>query len=136
MYDSDTTNHMDCINHCLLYAFRECTEQHFSHCTTCDQFFEVFIKLSRILDNSHNTLLSEYQEKLTCYLAHQTQKKYLGAQFNAALNKLDEFGAIIVVDYKMRILPATARETKSEFFGKRGELSIPLLFFKKRITKK
>ena len=26
VYDSDTTNHMDCINHCLLYAFRECTE--------------------------------------------------------------------------------------------------------------
>ncbi|PKY35041.1 hypothetical protein RhiirB3_395950, partial [Rhizophagus irregularis] len=70
--------------------------------------------------HSYNTLLSEYQEKLTCYLAHQTRKKYLSAQFNAALDELDDHGAVIIVDYKMRILPATARETKSEFFGKRA----------------
>jgi len=35
------------------------------------------------------------------------------------LNELDENRAIIVVDYKMRILFITVRETKSEFFGKR-----------------
>ncbi|RHZ79687.1 hypothetical protein Glove_142g19 [Diversispora epigaea] len=33
-------------------------------------------------------------------------------------NNLHEHGAIIIVYYKMRILPATTRETKSEFFGK------------------
>src|SRR6266498_1288382 len=131
VHDDGTTSHVDCINHCLLYAFGECAEQHYSRCTTCDQLFEVFTTLSHVLD-SHNTLLSEYQEKLTCYLAHQTRKKYLSAQFNAALDELDEYGAVIIVDYKMRILPATARETKSEFFGKRGwTLHTTLLFQKK-----
>ena len=33
---------------------------------------------------------------------------------------LDENGAILVVDYKMKILPRTSRETKQEFFGKKG----------------
>jgi len=33
---------------------------------------------------------------------------------------LDEKGAIIIVDYKMKILPKSARETKSAFFGKKG----------------
>ncbi len=36
------------------------------------------------------------------------------------LDKLDENRAVIIVDYKMRILPYNARETKSQFFGKRG----------------
>ncbi|RHZ82305.1 hypothetical protein Glove_109g252 [Diversispora epigaea] len=108
VYDNGTTNHVDCINHCLLYAF----------------------------DHSYNTLLLEYQEKLICYLAHQTRKKYLGAQFNAVLNELDENGAIIIVDYKMRILPATARETKSEFFGKRGWTLHTTLVFQKKDNEK
>src|SRR6266496_332480 len=123
------------INHYLLYVFGECAEQHYSRCTTCDQLFEVFTTLSHVLD-SHDTLLSEYQEKLTCYLAHQTRKKYLGAQFNITLDELDEHGAVIVVDYKMRILPATARETKSEFFGKRGWTLHTTLIFQKKDNEK
>ena len=34
--------------------------------------------------------------------------------------KLDEKGVLIVVDYKMKILPKTACETKQKFFGKKG----------------
>jgi hypothetical protein len=56
----------------------------------------------------------------------------LDAQFNATLNELNEYGAVIVVDYKMHILLAIARETKSEFFGKRRwTLHTTLLFQKK-----
>ncbi|RHZ85699.1 hypothetical protein Glove_62g33 [Diversispora epigaea] len=33
---------------------------------------------------------------------------------------LDDNSAIMICDYKMRVLPKSARETKSEFFGKRG----------------
>jgi len=42
----------------------------------------------------------------------------LSAQLNAHLAQLDNDGALIIVDYKMRILPQKARETKKEFFGK------------------
>ncbi|GBB90004.1 hypothetical protein RclHR1_16870010 [Rhizophagus clarus] len=74
----------------------------------------MIIRLStHALRHSYQTLLSKYQEKLTCYLAHQTRKRYLSAQFNAALDELDDYEAVIVVDYKMRILPAIARETKN-----------------------
>ncbi|PKB97337.1 hypothetical protein RhiirA5_431840 [Rhizophagus irregularis] len=136
VYNNGTTKHVDCINHCLLYAFGECVEQHYSRCTACDQLFEVFTTLSHILGDLHNTLLSEYQEKLTCYLAHQTRKRYLSAQFNAALDELDDHDAVIIVDYKMRILPATARETKSEFFGKRGWTLHTTLVFQKKDNEK
>jgi len=44
----------------------------------------------------------------------------LNAQFNVALLDLNEDGAILVIDYKMKILPKIARETKQEFFGKKG----------------
>jgi len=44
----------------------------------------------------------------------------LNAQFNVALLDLNEDGAILVIDYKMKILSKTACETKQEFFGKKG----------------
>jgi hypothetical protein len=134
-----TQNHrpcVDCINHCLLYAFGECIEQHYSRCATCNQLFEVFTTLSYVLEHSHQTSLLEYQEKLTCYLAHQMRKRYLNVQFNAALAELDDHGAVIVVDYKMCILPATVRETKSEFFGKRGWTLHTTLIFQKKDNEK
>ncbi|RHZ76642.1 hypothetical protein Glove_194g125 [Diversispora epigaea] len=43
------------------------------------------------------------------------------AQFTAQLVDIwDKYGALLIVDYKMKILPKSARETKSKFFGKRG----------------
>ena len=47
---------------------------------------------------------------------------------------LDEDGAVIIVDYKMRILPHTARETKSQFFGKKGWTLHSSLVYTKDIT--
>ena len=55
----------------------------------------------------------------------------MNAQFNATLQELDDYEAIIVVDYKIRILPATARETKSEFFEKRKWTLHTTLVFQK-----
>ncbi|CAB4406084.1 unnamed protein product [Rhizophagus irregularis] len=131
VHKSDTTDHVDCINHCLLFAFGECTQQHFSQCQECDKMFILFKDLTNQLDVIHHLKLLEYQEQLTCYLAHQTRKAYLNAQFNSILCELDDHGAIIVIDYKMRILSATARETKSEFFGKRGWTLHTTLVFQK-----
>jgi len=52
------------------------------------------------------------------------------------LANLDEDGALFVVDYKMRILPKSSRETKAEFFGKRGwTLHTILIFTKKKNCK-
>jgi hypothetical protein len=86
--------HNPCISHCLLYAFGECTSKHESRCPDCDQLFD--------------------------FLSHQTRKVYLNAQFKAALSELDSNGALFIADYKMRVLPQSARETKQDFFGKRG----------------
>ncbi|RHZ80672.1 hypothetical protein Glove_133g8 [Diversispora epigaea] len=78
-----------CISYCLLYAFGD-----------CDQIQK----------------LEEIQEKLKYYLSHQTRKVYLNAQFKPMLNSLDNNGAIIICNYKIRVLSKSARETKSEFF--------------------
>src|SRR6266498_5661530 len=53
-------------------------------------------------------------------MVHHTRKLYLNTHVQVNLDELDEDGAVIIVDYKMRILPCSARETKSQFFGKRG----------------
>jgi len=115
-----TPTHNDCISHCLLYAFGVCTETHGHACAECGRLFEVFYQLkNNVPDILHNEL-EEYRGHLLYYLAHQTRKVYLNAQFNANLLDLDEKGALIVVDYKMKVLPRSARETKEQFFGKKG----------------
>ena len=115
----------------LLFAFGKCKQQHFSRYQKCDTFFTIFEDLKSQLDISHHIKLQEYQEQLKCYLAHQTRKAYLNAQFNSTLCELDNEGAVIIVDYKMRILPKMARETKSEFFGKRRWTLHTTLVFQK-----
>ncbi|RIA83698.1 hypothetical protein C1645_833382 [Glomus cerebriforme] len=53
------------------------------------------------------------------------------------LDELDEDEAVIIVDYKIRILPHNARETKSQFFGKRGwTLHSSLVYTKDTINNK
>ena len=51
-------------------------------------------------------------------MRHYARKFYLNTHIQVNLDELDEYGAIIIVDYKMRILSQSARETKSQFFDK------------------
>jgi len=115
-----TVVHNACISHCLPYAFGTCTESHSHECVECGQLFAIFHQLKADTPITLHIELDEYHEHLLYYLAHQTRKVYLNAQFNANLLELDEKGALIVVDYKMKILPKSARETKEQFFGKKG----------------
>src|SRR5436190_17978245 len=64
--ENGTSDHVDCINHCLLFAFGECMQQHSSRCQECDKFFALFKDLIKQLDVIHHSKLLEYQEQLTC----------------------------------------------------------------------
>ncbi|RHZ48652.1 hypothetical protein Glove_543g12 [Diversispora epigaea] len=118
--DRGISLHNLCINHCLQYAFNECNTSHPHVCIECQELFQFFQNLKTNLEQSCHEEVQEYYNKILYYYAHQTRKVYLNAQFNAALLDLDENGAILVIDYKMKILPKTSRETKQEFFGKKG----------------
>ena len=72
------------------------------------------------MDEVHYQSLEEYQKQLVSFMSHHARKTYLNAQLNSKLFQLDLDDALLIVDYKMKILPKSARETKSEFFGKRG----------------
>ncbi|PKY33820.1 hypothetical protein RhiirB3_453052, partial [Rhizophagus irregularis] len=113
------TEHNPCISYCLLWAFGVCTEQHIHASQECAKLFTFFNRLKNQLSTDLHEDLDEYQNHLLYYLAHQVRKVYLNAQFNANLLDLDENGTVLVVDYKMKILPKSARETKAEFFGKK-----------------
>lgn len=76
--------------------------------------------------------LEESKEKLVYFLAHQARKTYLNAQFKAQVLKLDEKGALILADYKMKILPKSACEKKEQFFGKRRWSLHTIIVFTKK----
>ncbi|RHZ61185.1 hypothetical protein Glove_349g83 [Diversispora epigaea] len=112
--------HDSCINRCLPFAFGNCNEAHTSECGDCNRIFDLFTELRSLFGNEHDTTLKELQEMLEYYLAHLTRKGYLNNQFNANLLQLDNNSVLIIVDFKMRILPRRIRETKQDFYAKRG----------------
>ncbi|RHZ44282.1 hypothetical protein Glove_744g11 [Diversispora epigaea] len=122
----------NCINHCLLYAFNKCTQEHEFRCPTCDQLFLLIQRLTTVLPSNIYSTIEEKKDKLNYFLAHQARKVYSNSQFKAQLSKLDNNGAIFVCDYKMRILPKSARETKEQFFGKRGWTLHTILVYTKK----
>ncbi|RHZ82295.1 hypothetical protein Glove_109g253 [Diversispora epigaea] len=73
----------------------------------------------RALNEEHFETLDLYKQKLIAWMAHHARKTYLNIHVRTNLEELDGEDAIIIVDYKMKILPQSARETKAEFFGKR-----------------
>ncbi|RHZ82620.1 hypothetical protein Glove_107g3 [Diversispora epigaea] len=100
-----TTDHVSCINHCLLYAFGKCTLLHSKRCENCDQLFDFFNTIKDILPSEHYAVLEK---------------------------KLDDKDALILADYKMKILSKSACEKKEQFFGKRGWTLHTILFFTKK----
>ena len=129
-----TTDHVNCINHCLQYAFGECMQSHSNRCKKCDQLFDFFNKIKEILPLEHHPILEESKEKLVYFFAHQARKIYLNSQFNAQLLELDENGALVIADYKMKILPKSAHEKKEQFFGKKGWSLHSIIVFTKKDT--
>ncbi|RHZ88328.1 hypothetical protein Glove_23g66 [Diversispora epigaea] len=87
-----TTNHVPCLEHCLLHAFGECNELHNERCENCKQLFIVFQHLEQNLSSEHQQILEESKEKFTYFLAHQAWKKYLNSQYKAQLLDLNEDG--------------------------------------------
>ncbi|GES76469.1 hypothetical protein GLOIN_2v1781828 [Rhizophagus clarus] len=52
------------------------------------------------LNAIYHSKIIKYQEQLIYYLAHQTRKAYLNAQFNIILHELNDWGAIIITTQK------------------------------------
>ena len=86
----------------------------------CENLFIFFKNLKDHLPLNLHGNLDEYQKKLVAFMSHHARKIYLNAQLPATLSQLNSDEALIIVDYKMRINPKKARETKDEWFGKRG----------------
>ncbi|UZO10793.1 uncharacterized protein OCT59_002371 [Rhizophagus irregularis] len=116
---SGCAKHSKCISHCLPHAFGECYLDHPDTCDNCESLLSFFDTLQNSLEQEQQEKLPAYQNRLIIFMAHHARKSYLNAQFNAQFSQLDSDGALIIVDYKMKILPKKARETKNEWFGKR-----------------
>lgn len=112
--------HSPCICHCLSYAFDDCNHSHLNICSDCKDFFLFFELLRKNLTLEHHDILENYEKRLIYFLAHHARKTYLNYQFKINLQELDQDSALLVVDFKMRILLQSSRETKAAFFGKRG----------------
>jgi hypothetical protein len=74
--EDGTISHSDIINHCLLYAFGECTQEHKTRCAACDQLFMLIDHLVVVLPENLRTTVEESRNKLYYFLAHQARKVY------------------------------------------------------------
>jgi hypothetical protein len=92
----------------LLYAFGDCKLEHSQKCLQCCQLFDLFDELNIQLGTELSEQLEQYQDQLLYYLIHQTRKVYLNAQFKASLLELNDDSAVMVADYKMKVLKKSA----------------------------
>jgi len=97
--------------------------------------FSFFEQLKEQLGPEFNDTLVNYQEKLIAWMGHHARKTYLNIHVRTNLKELDADGAVLIVDYKMKILPTSSRETKKDFFGKRGWSLHSVLVYTKDIEK-
>ncbi|UZO09716.1 uncharacterized protein OCT59_029931 [Rhizophagus irregularis] len=130
---SGCAKHSKCISHCLPHAFGECYLDHPDTCDNCESLLSFFDTLQNSFEQEQQEKLPAYQNRLIIFMAHHARKSYLNAQFNAQFSQLDSDGALIIVDYKMKILPKKARETKNEWFGKRGWTLHSVLVYTKNL---
>jgi hypothetical protein len=126
--------HESCICHCLEYAFGTCNIQHTIICNTCKNIFDFFGQIKNFVNVEIHETLDDYMKKLISWMGHHARKLYLNTHVQVNLDELDENGAVLIVDYKMRILPQSAREIKSQFFGKRGWTLHSSLVYTKNIS--
>ncbi|RHZ54903.1 hypothetical protein Glove_421g102 [Diversispora epigaea] len=126
--------HESCICHCLKYAFGTCNIQHIIICNTCKNIFDFFDQIKNFVNVEIHETLDDYMKKLISWMGHHARKLYLNTHVQVNLDELDENGAVLIVDYKMRILPQSAREIKSQFFGKRGWTLHSSLVYTKNIS--
>jgi hypothetical protein len=97
----------------------------------CENLFVFFKTLKDYLPSNLHEDLDKYQKKLIAFMSHYARKIYLNTQLSAILSQLDSDEALIIVDYKMRINPKKARETRNEWFGKCGWTLHSILLYTK-----
>ncbi|RGB39733.1 hypothetical protein C1646_754231 [Rhizophagus diaphanus] len=100
----------ECIDHYLPYAFGKYNKMHGIRCSHCPKLYSFFDELESILPAEEIQLIDNKKEKLLHYLAYQTRKMY--------------------------ILPKSARESKFEFFGKKGCTLHSILMYTKSENEK
>ncbi|GBB92045.1 hypothetical protein RclHR1_19590001 [Rhizophagus clarus] len=108
------------LGHCIRHAFGDCNLNHPVTCSKCESLFSFFQELKAVISEEYFEVLDKYQQKLIAWMAHYARKTYLNIHVRINLEELDGEGDVMIVDYKMRILPQSSQETKTEFFGKRG----------------
>jgi len=109
-----TVLHNSCISHCLKKAFGECKEDHHSVCDKCILSMQLIDKLREVVKEEALPKVDILESKIHYWMAHQARKKYLTAQFNAALRNLTSEGAILLCDYKMKVNPRKSCKTKQD----------------------
>ena len=114
-----TALHDNCINHCILHAFGECQQEHTMACTNCYELYDLLKQLQQYKIFTFDEV-NTFRQKLLYWISHQVRKTYLSPQLNIALRNLDEYGAILLYNYKMKVTKKSAKEKKSDFFAKRG----------------
>nr|CAG8640467.1 12107_t:CDS:2 [Entrophospora candida] len=67
------TYHVECLEHCLPYAFGECTEPHLSKCNQCNKISEMFYQLKELMPNDIERI-DKNRNKLQHYWSHQARK--------------------------------------------------------------
>lgn len=115
----------NCLTHDWKHAFRCGDEVPTFECDDCDAPLALLDALSEYVNSlgqfdGRKKLLSTAVGRLITFMGHLMRHQTSRARFEAKLAALDENHAIIIVDFKNKILSKKANERTVDYYAKRG----------------
>jgi hypothetical protein len=138
---AEMPNHIHSPSHCYDHAIGvRCCDMLFDHdeeqfhsfvCTKCESIFKIIGRLSEILQQNvplpNDPLRTQFDsasEMAVSFMAHRLRTRSTNITFGRDVQTLTPGNAILVFDFKQKLLKLSAREAQSEYFGKRAFASL------------
>lgn len=112
-----------------------CKEEHKMDCEACNEEFILLQKLKEIssVDPNFADKISKFEDKLKRYHSHLIRHHVQRGNYKRFESLLSGTNAIILTDFKMKILYENVRESQTSWFAKRGNSNLGIVFIYKNL---
>jgi len=125
-------DHIGCLSHCYRHAMgHSCDKEHPETCQECMSIFETIWMIRPLVQEriqNKNDLFWTMQEDLESlargFVGHRFRTASTKQAYAKAIHEIKDNHAVIILDFKQKLLSEEARESQSHFFGKAAFASL------------
>jgi len=127
-----SAEHLPCTSHCYTHSIgHTCPLIHSFECEACLKIFEIIKDFQEIVEANVPNKNDLYRVKVEdlpraakAFVAHRMRTASTQKKHNEALRKINESHALIILDFKQKLIKEQFRESQANFFGKSAFASL------------